>query len=150
MNDIKQYANNKQLIVIDSSVALKWLNRKEEEFLAKADKILKDVEKEKIYILMPELAKYEIGNALLNKGSELPLLNLALEKFYDIPIQFVIEDFEIAKLTMEIAQNCKITYYDASFMALAVKLNADLVTDNPKHQKKKIVGLKVISLRDYR
>lgn len=150
MNIISQQDNNKRLVVIDSSVAVKWLNRKEEKLLLQADKILKDVEDEKIYIFMPELAKYEVGNALLNKGPELPLINLALEKFYDIPIQFIIEDFEFAKSTIEIAQNFKITYYDASFISLAEKLNADLVTDNPKHQKQKINGLKVISLKNYR
>lgn len=144
MSDIRR------LIIIDSSVAVKWLNRKEEAFLQQADDILKDVEKEKIHILMPELAKYEVGNALLNKGTELFMTYLALEKFYDIPIQFVIEDIESSKLSTKIAHDYKITYYDASFISLALMLQADLVTDNPKHQKKKITSLKVISLKNYR
>jgi len=150
VNDIKQNANNKKLVVIDSSVTVKWVNRKEEEFLSQADLILKDVEKGKIHILMPELGKYEVGNALLNKGSEPALITLALEKFYDIPIQFVSEDLELAQSAIETARRYKITYYDASFISLAEKLHADLVTNNPKHQKKKIAGLKVISLKDYR
>lgn len=150
MNDISQQDGSKSLVVIDSSVAVKWLNRKEEDLLIQADKILKDVEEGKIYILMPELAKYEVGNALLNKGPDLPLINLALEKFHDIPVQFVIEDLESAKLTMEIAYKNKITYYDASFLALAETFHATLITDNPKHQKQKIPGVKVISLRNYR
>ncbi len=136
--------------MIDSSVAVKWLNRKDEVHISQADNILKDVEKERIHLLMPELGRYEVGNALLNKGSEPALIALALEKFYDIPIQFVVEDLELAKSTIETAKYAKITYYDASFISLAIILKADLVTANPKHQKKKVLGLKVISLKDYR
>jgi predicted nucleic acid-binding protein len=40
------------------------------------------------------------------------------------------------------------TYYDASFVALARIENAVLVTDNPKHQAKQL-AVKVISLKDY-
>lgn len=150
MNDISQQITNKRLVVIDSSVCVKWLNRKEEVLLTQADKVLKDVEDGKVYLFMPELAKYEVGNALLNKGPELPFINLALEKFYAIPIQFVVEDLELAELTMKIAHESKITYYDASFISLAKKLQADLVTDNPKHQKGKVNGVKVVSLKNYR
>lgn len=41
-----------------------------------------------------------------------------------------------------------ITYYDASFIALAKLENAQLVTDNPKHQGK-TTEVKVIALQDY-
>ena len=37
---------------------------------------------------------------------------------------------------MTIARESQMTYYDAVFIALAQKLNAPLVTANPKHHKK--------------
>ena len=41
------------------------------------------------------------------------------------------------------------TYYDASFIALAKQEDAILVTDNPKHQTK-ISGVKVVPLGEYK
>ncbi len=139
----------KKPLVIDSSVAVKWLNKQNESFIDQADKILKDVQKEKTYLIMPELAKYEIGNALLYKS--MPLQNTlgSLATFYDIPIQFVAQDKEQAQVAIQIAHKQQLTFYDASFMALAKEQKATLITDNPKHQKKRIAGLKVISLKDY-
>jgi len=136
-------------LVVDFSVAVKWLSSQGEANIPQADKILKDVEKEKVYIVMPELAKYEVANALLYKGM-LPQHTLSsLATYYSIPIQFKEQDSQQAQLAMQIATVGKITFYDASFMALAKELNADLVTDNPKHQQKKIGGVKVVSLKDY-
>jgi len=139
----------KKPLVIDSSVAVKWLNKQNENYIDQADKILRDVQKEKTYLIMPELAKYEIGNALLYKS--MPLQNTlgSLATFYDIPIQFVAQDKEQAQVAIQIAHKQQLTFYDASFMALAKEQKATLITDNPKHQKKRIAGLKVISLKDY-
>ena len=141
---------NKNLLVIDSSVALKWLHKTNENHLSQADLIIKKAQENGILLCMPELARYEIGNALLYKNLKLPILQRLVERFYVLPIRFISEDLKTAQLTIEIASLNKITYYDASFISLAVMLKADLVTDNPKHQKKKILGLKVISLKDYR
>lgn len=140
---------NKIKVIIDSSVAVKWINSQNEDFLKQADKILKDLQDKKIEIIMPELAKYEIGNALLNKGMNLIETQTVLEKFYEIPIIFVVEDNNLAKKTIGIAKLFNITYYDAAFLALTQKIGGVLITDNPKHQKKKIKNLKVKVLKDY-
>ena len=98
---------------------------------------------------MPELAKYEVGNALLYK--QMPLQNVlgSLATYYSIPIQFMPQDRRQAQSAIQIAYENKVTFYDASFMALAKEQQADLITDNPKHQQKKINGLSVIPLKDY-
>lgn len=136
-------------IIIDSSVAVKWVNSQEENYLEQADKILKDFQNRKIEIFMPELSKYEIGNALINKEMTLLETQTALEKFYDIPIKFVAEDSDLAKNTISIAKKVDITYYDSSFLALAQNMGGTLITDNPKHQKKKIIAIEVWALKDY-
>ena len=58
-------------------------------------------------------------------------------------------DKVVVDTSVEIAESAGITYYDASFMALAKQEKATLVTDNPKHQRK-IQGIKVIALKNYR
>lgn len=138
------------MLVIDSSVALKWLHKINENNLSQADLIIRNAQENRILLCMPELAKYEIGNALVYKNLELPILLRLIERFYVLPIQFIPEDLNLSQLTIEVACKNKITYYDASFISLAEKLHADLVTDNPKHQKQKISGVKVISLKNYR
>ena len=139
-----------KILVIDSSVAVKWLNTRDELYLEQADRIFHDLQDGKVQIVMPELAKYEVSNAIVYKDLDLFFVKISLEKFFDIPIKFIPIDLQQAQLSIEIARNFKITFYDASFMALAQKLEATLITDNPKHQNKKISGLKVVSLKNYR
>ena len=143
-------ATNNFFVIVDSSVAVKWITADNEEHLEEADAILKNASQKKFTIAMPELAKYEIGNALLYKKLALPLLQTLVDSFYHLPIQFIAEDIHTAQQTAELAHDYKITYYDASFLSLALTLKGPLITDNPKHQKKKVSGLTAISLKDYR
>ena len=136
-------------IVIDSSVIIKWLSQDNENLLDKADNILRDVQEEKIILVTPELAKYEVGNVLLfGKNLSSELAQVILAKFYNLPISFITESEKLAKETFSIAYDSHITYYDASFLSLAKQYNATLVTDNVKHQGK-TSDVKVISLKDY-
>ncbi|MEK7633480.1 MAG: type II toxin-antitoxin system VapC family toxin [Patescibacteria group bacterium] len=139
----------KKHIVVDSSVAVKWFNTKDEDNLEQADKILKDLEEEKIEIFMPEISKYEITNALLYKKLSLSLIKTSLSTLYSMSIKFVPLDSDIATETIEIAYKNKITFYDACFLSLAKKIKGELVTDNIKHQRKNIENIKVIELKDF-
>lgn len=97
-------------------------------------------------ILAPELAKYEAGNVLLH-GKKLTRkeADTALATFYSMPITFVPESEILAKQTYALAENLKITYYDASFISVAKEYNATLITDNIKHHGK-TKEIKVIPL----
>lgn len=136
-------------LVLDSSVIIKWLNTVNESHIKNADKILSEALGGSVELLAPELAKYEIGNVLLHsKKLTVKEVQTPLVAFYAYPINFVSQSEELANETYIMAQVGKITYYDASFMALAKHENAILVTDNPKHQGK-TTEIKVISLADY-
>lgn len=127
---------------------VKWLNRDNEKYTENADKLLEDVQEEKANLYAPELAKYEVGNALLNKGmATAPTLG-SIATYYSIPINFISQSKELAVETYKIAKNAGVTYYDASFIALAKQQNAFLVTDNVKHQNTKDTF--VISLSNYK
>ena len=136
-------------VVVDSSVTVKWINQIDEELLDQADTLLKDVQLGSINLIAPELSKYEIGNALIRKNLELPQAYESLGTVYQLPITFLPESEELARETYKIAQEYKVTYYDASFMALAEQQNTILVTDNIKHQGKSS-KIKVIPLKDYK
>jgi len=142
-------------IVTDSSVIVKWLNRDNESHLEEADLILQEVQSGKAALLTPELAKYEVGNALLKKGLTQAQAFQSLGTIYSLPLQFVSETEELAAQTYQMAEevrsesNTKFTYYDAAFTALAKQENAVLITDNPKHQTK-IKNVKVLPLERYK
>jgi len=137
-----------KVLVVDSSVIVKWLNRDDEANLAQSDRVFSAGRSGRVELVTPELAKYETGNALLNKGLDLPAAIASLSVIYTIPMSFLTIDSELAGRTLEIATQSKMSYYDATFVALAKKLDATLVTDNPKHQAK-VKGVKVVALKDY-
>lgn len=136
-------------IVVDTSVLVKWLNKTNEKNIDKADEIMESALKGEIELLTPELSRYECGNVLL-KGKQLTPQEayVSLATAYSLPIIFVSESEELAKETYSLASDLGITYYDASFLSLAKKFNATLVTENTKHQRKS-KGIKVKSLQEY-
>lgn len=142
-------------LVLDSSVIVKFVNQDNESRLEKADQILRDVQSGKVSLVSPELAKYEVGNALVKKGLKPGQAFQSLGTVSSLPIQFVPETLEMARETYQMAHevrsssNKKFTYYDAAFAALAKQEGAALITDNPKHQSK-IGGVKVVPLEKYK
>lgn len=136
-------------LIIDTSVAVKWLNHDNEKNIDIADKIMADAKNGKVDLLAPELIKYEIGNVLLfSKKISVKDVEYLLKIFYSLPITFIAESEELAKMTYVLASNLGITYYDASFLSVAKQYNATLITENIKHQGKSR-DVKVTSLRDY-
>lgn len=136
-------------MVVDTSVIVKWLNQDNEGYIDQADKILRDVEHDKIVIIAPELAKYEVGSVLLHgKKLDLEQAKIILTQFYKLPISFVENTTLLAEETYKLALDAKVTYYDASFMALASLYDARLVTDNLKHQGR-LKHIKVTAIKDY-
>ena len=136
-------------LVVDTSVMVKWLNQIREQNLEQANRILAQALDGKVEMIAPELAKYEIGNILLfSKKLSTSEVNFSLATLYSLPITFVSESEDLAMETFSLAHKAGITYYDASFLSLAKKYSAALVTENTKHQKSSL-GVKVVSLKDY-
>lgn len=137
------------ILVVDTSIIIKWLSQDNEQDLDIADKILENAQSESVTLLAPELAKYEVGNVLLFSKHLTPDQSIiALNQFYNLPVKFIGESKDSAQETFALAYNLGITYYDASFISLAKQYNATLVTDNIKHQGKD-PNIKVVALRDY-
>lgn len=138
-----------RVLIIDSSVIVKWLHQEDEQHIDQADAIMEEARRNQVELFAPELAKYEVGNALLvKKKLSSQQAKTPLASLYSLPIQFIDEIEDIANETYKIAHKAKITYYDASFLSLAKQYGATLVTDNIKHQGKDS-SIKVVSLKDY-
>lgn len=141
-------------IVPDSSVIVKWVSKDNELNLDEADKLLLDVQDGKVELVAPELAKYEVGNALVKKGLTQSQAFQSLGTIYSLPVAFVPETEKLANEAYQMASQARLsgattfTYYDACFTALAKQEDAILVTANPKHQTK-VVGVIVVTLGNY-
>jgi predicted nucleic acid-binding protein len=112
--------NGKQL-VIDSSVALKWILR-DEEALAEADLLLQDLLTGKLTFSVPTLFDYEITNVLKvavarDRISELNA-QLALEKFGLYTIERV-NFLPLQDATFKLAVKHNRSAYDSAYVALA-------------------------------
>lgn len=135
-------------VVVDSSVIVKWVNSQDERNITASDRLLEDCKNGEIKLFAPELAKYEVGNALWKKELGIGPSKISLGTIFSGPIEFVELKESEALRTMEISTSAKMTYYDATFVALAESLRAILVTDNFKHQGK-FKKVKTVSLADY-
>jgi predicted nucleic acid-binding protein len=113
-------------VVIDASVALKWVFR-DEEGIEQASQLLADSFAQRLVLHAPDLLGYEWGNgiwAALRQGrilreealavmSVLPMLNIHFCSF-----------LEIKDLALELAHRYQRSYYDSAYLALAQQLNA--------------------------
>jgi len=135
-------------IVVDSSVIVKWLNSDREEYLEEADKLLKMACEESVALLTPDLARYEVSNALLHKNMDVNQLMVSISTIFELPIRFVSLSNEQSQLSAKVATESGMTFYDATFIALAMDQNAVLITENTKHQAK-CKEVKVLSLKNW-
>lgn len=136
-------------VVVDTSVAIKWLSRDCEDYIEQADKLLNDALDGKVTLLTPILSKFEVGNVLLfGKKLTIEQASEVLDLYYSLPITFIDESTELSKMTFKYAADLDITYYAAAFVSLCKQYDAVLVTDNIKHQGK-ATNIKVIPIKDY-
>ena len=114
-------------VVLDSSIIVKWFLK--ELYSEEAIKVRNDYVQRKISIAVPSLLIYEVLNALRYSGiyseEELKEICLALNKY-----GFEIYDIEgdLKSKVVEIAYRHNITVYEASYVALAMKLKTVLYT----------------------
>jgi len=121
--------------VADASVILKWvLGDEQEADQSKAQNLLNAWVEGSVELAAPLLWQYEVGNFL---GRELP--EQAEEKM-KLLLNLRIKGLE---LTMSMCRQCfewmkkyKVTFYDASYLAVAQEIQAILITADEKFIKK--------------
>lgn len=135
--------------VVDASVILKWLNQDREQHTEEAFDILTHAATSAFFITTSDLAVHEVLNALVRgKGLRERELGEAVENFFALPLRAIATDLHLAAASAILADEYKLTFYDAVYMALAFDLNIPLITANPKHQKS-IAGIQVIPLSNW-
>ena len=84
----------------------------------------------RIEIAVPDLLYYEVANILLSGKSRPPFEEAieALEDLFSVPLVVVTPRPEDAEGTLRLATEYGLSYYDASYVALARTLECTLIT----------------------
>jgi predicted nucleic acid-binding protein len=129
-------------VVPDASVILKWvLDAEDEPGHAAASRLLERWQRREISLAVPPLWLYEVGNVLCLKrpaDAAEALAALCDLGFSEVPLSR-----ELIQRIVVLAQNHGVTFYDASYLAVAEERNAVLVTADSKFFRRLPAGLAV-------
>lgn len=115
-------------LVVDTSVALKWLKPQGEEHVEAALDLL-DAHQAGTHVLhAPDHLLLEVMNALWSHRASAGQIARAVELLRQLHIVFVAPDDQLLAAAAELAVEHRITAYDAVFAALARGLGCELVT----------------------
>jgi len=132
--------------IIDTSVVTKWFFP-EEEF-QKALFIRNQHQREEISLYAPTLLLFELGNVFVSKGlKNRPAFNENVRALYNLNINFIHPEEQTLELAFAHSQEFKLSFYDATYIALAQNLKCDFITADKKlYQKtKKLKFVKLLS-----
>jgi len=116
-------------IVIDTSVLIKWIKTRDEEHWREARQLLAEIERQEVEVHVPALLLYEVGNIILLKTRLGPsALDEAVERLEALPFVVAPPATPLLKRALRLGREFSLTFYDASFLALAVELDCPLVT----------------------
>lgn len=122
----------KNKIVIDSSALLSELLPDEKPSRLISQTIL-DYQNDQVDLFAPELLRYEIGNVLksliLSGRTNVESATAIFETFLNLEITYLKIDYSEV---LSLAISTKTSFYDASYLFLAKKLDTDLLTLDKK------------------
>jgi len=112
-------------------VAFKWLiPDSAEDDVPAAKTLLVEHMEGRAKIIIPSLLYYEVGNILLFGRSRPPIEETgeALTDLFSIPLEVVPPTLVSANVTLRLASRRGLSYYDATYLALAEMLECPLIT----------------------
>lgn len=112
-------------------MAFKWLiPDSAEDDVPAAKTLLVEHMEGRAKIIIPSLLYYEVGNILLFGRSRPPIEETgeALTDLFSIPLEVVPPTLVSANVTLRLASRRGLSYYDATYLALAEMLECPLIT----------------------
>jgi len=136
------------IVIPDASVLLKWVLPSDEEPHADNALLMRSAILEStIHALVPPLWIYEVGNTVARRFPE------QAQGWLSALMKFAIEEVPASKpwlaKTLELAQKHDVTFYDASYHALAIVSGGYFVTADSKYVDKTKTSGSVIALSDW-
>jgi predicted nucleic acid-binding protein len=116
-------------IVVDTSVLIKWIKTRDEELRSEALDLLGVIQRKPLEVTVPALLVYELGNLLLQKTRlDSNSIAAAIDQVLHLPIAVENPEPGVLRRTARLGRELKLTFYDASFLALAEELDCVFVT----------------------
>ncbi|MDP2402081.1 MAG: type II toxin-antitoxin system VapC family toxin [Actinomycetota bacterium] len=117
-------------MVVDASVAVKWFKPEGEQHLAEALALLESHRDQSIVLAAPVHLRLEVLNALWSHGLDAQRLTAIARNLEDFDLTWFDIDATLAAHACELAVEHRLTLYDAAYAALALHLDAELVTED--------------------
>ncbi len=125
------------MILVDSSVAFKWLKSSNEPFYEKATALLERHIKGETRIVTPSLLFIEIANALSTKTTTRPKTIIAdLHTLYEFDLAIYRETEDDVVTSSLLARKKKTSVYDMLYAVIAKRLDTELITADEQFVRK--------------
>lgn len=135
-------------VVPDASVILKWVFKApKEDHLEQALLLLDEWVEGRINLIVPTLWCFEVGNILGLKSGNLASETMALLLDYNFEEQAM--SAEICRLAFSIMNDCRVTFYDAAYHAVALTRSATFLTADETYVRKASHLGQVMLLKDW-
>jgi predicted nucleic acid-binding protein len=136
----------KPIVVPDASVILKWVLKMEEDHVEKALALLSSWVAGGTEIVLPSLWVYEVGNIVARKNAERAEEIMALLLDYRFPEARI--DAGLMLTSLDLMRRHAVTFYDASYHAVALKAGGTFVTADDAYVRRAGNAGHVLSLND--
>lgn len=127
-------ASNPRFYVVDSSIYISYL-LPDEKLPSGLTSIINKFVNNKVDFVAPTIIKYEIGNAMKSavkqKRLQEPEATAIYDTFLEFPIHYFSQNYQ---KTLNLSFKYDLSFYDASYLALAIEKNAKLITLDKKLQ----------------
>lgn len=122
----------KRKIVVDASVALKWIPGPKEEKVKEARKLYQEIADRKIEGWAPNFLALEMLNILIRKRKADP--DLAVKGIETVLQKLKIRDLDVEKLSQwkELMEKHEISGYDSLYLQLADELGSKVISCDKK------------------
>ena len=117
-------------VVVDSSVAFKWLSPAGETGCERALALLGEHRAGTVLLAAPTLLRLEVMNGYWKRGADAGAMERVAGFLEDVSLDWYPATTHLAVEAGRIAAEHRLTVYDALFVALAIDLDAVLVTDD--------------------
>lgn len=137
------------LVVADASVLSKWfLPAANEPWHERADALREAFVRDRLRLHSPSLASYEIGTMLVRIKPPADAI-ADLEDMDALGVGFEPATPARTRLAVDLATRFDVTFYDASYHALALDMEGTLVTADEHYIRRTAAAGSVIHLRDW-
>ena len=138
-----------KIIILDTSVLIKWIVD-ETEGMQEAQELKHDHHEGKIKVLMPSISLWEVGNYLGRKFEAREAAEI-FQTFRLSGMEEVQINEKVAHRAFQIMKSApKVSFYDASYHALAIESGGTYITADEKYYQKAKKWRKIQLLQDYR